>query len=138
THVQYARVWEAMTALDGGLLLAALPHRLRDFSVPLATAGVALAYSAVLPRLYAAPETVRRKTFLTISMVANLAILGFFKYCDFFLGSLVGLLHAIGVEHVDVRLLGIILPPGISFYTFQAMSYTIDVYRGEATPTEDL
>jgi len=138
SNVHYAALWQGVAQLDAAAVVAALPRHVRDFIVPLGTAAVTFGYAAILPWLYALPERARRKTFLTISMVANLAILGFFKYCDFFLGSLVGLLHAIGVEHVDVRLLGIILPPGISFYTFQAMSYTIDVYRGEATPTEDL
>jgi alginate O-acetyltransferase complex protein AlgI len=138
THVQYAPLREGLRHADGAAVLAALPQHLKDFWVPLATAAICLAYSAVLPRLYALPATARRKTFLTISMVANLAILGFFKYCDFFIGSFVDLLHAFGVQNPDVRMLGILLPPGISFYTFQAMSYTVDVYRDEAAPTDNL
>jgi D-alanyl-lipoteichoic acid acyltransferase DltB (MBOAT superfamily) len=67
-------------------------------------------------------------------MVANLAILGFFKYFDFFVTSAVALGRSLGVE-LHVSTLGILLPAGISFYTFQAMSYTIDIYRRHAAPT---
>src|SRR5262245_11808464 len=91
SNVRYPALWHAVTQLDAAAVLAALPRHLHDFIVPLGTAAVTFGYAAVLPRLYALPEHARRKTFLTISMVANLAILGFFKYCDFFLGSLVGL-----------------------------------------------
>jgi len=71
----------------------------------------------------------RRKLWLTASIAANLGILGFFKYFDFFVTSFGTLLQKIGVPF-QTSTLGIILPVGISFYTFQAMSYTIDVYRG--------
>ena len=137
SNVRYAALWHGLVYLDADAVRGALPERLRDLAVPLGTAAATLAYAALLPWLYALPDRTRRKTFLTISMVANLAILGFFKYCDFFVGSFVNLLHALGVQQVDVRTLGILLPPGISFYTFQAMSYTVDVYRGDATPTDD-
>ena len=111
------------------------PHRLVDFAVPLATAGVIALYGAALPRLYRGPQ--RRKWFLVISMVANLGLLGFFKYCDFFISSAHDLLAALGLAHAPAPLLHILLPAGISFYTFQAMSYTIDIYRGAVEPTDD-
>ena len=66
------------------------------------------------------------------SMVCNLGILFFFKYYDFVAGSL----QAVGVDLLPV--LGIHLPIGISFYTFQTMSYTIDVYRGEAKAQKNI
>ncbi|MEO1524576.1 MAG: MBOAT family O-acyltransferase [Planctomycetota bacterium] len=75
----------------------------------------------------------RRKWLLTISIVANLSILGFFKYAGFFLDSFLDLASASGVT-VSPRTWQIILPVGISFYTFQTMSYTWDVYRGEMKP----
>jgi len=137
-NAHYPLVWQAVARGDAAQLLAALPHRLADLRVPLGTAAACAGYGLLLPRLYALPEARRRKAFLAISMVANLVILGFFKYCDFFVENFVALLHAFGVQDVDVRLLRIILPPGISFYTFQAMSYTIDVYRGHAKPTDNL
>jgi alginate O-acetyltransferase complex protein AlgI len=77
----------------------------------------------------------RRKPYLVLSLVTNLALLGFFKYFNFFAASLSDLLRLAGIE-TNLQLLHIILPVGISFYTFQALSYTIDVYRGQihATP----
>jgi alginate O-acetyltransferase complex protein AlgI len=71
----------------------------------------------------------RRKLWLTLSIVANLGILGFFKYFDFFSTSLAVLFQKLDIPF-QTSTLRIILPVGISFYTFQAMSYTIDVYRG--------
>lgn len=72
----------------------------------------------------------KRKLFLATAIVADLTILGFYKYFDFFVESFRAMLLQAGVE-TDMRTLGLILPVGISFYTFQAMSYTIDVYRRE-------
>ena len=68
------------------------------------------------------------KLLLTASLVVNLGVLGYFKYCNFFLDSL-------GIS--DVVAVKVILPVGISFYTFQALSYTIDVYRRQIRPTRD-
>jgi alginate O-acetyltransferase complex protein AlgI len=85
-----------------------------------------------------APErnpTVKRRLLL-ISLCSNLGILGFFKYFDFFVASGAGLLETLGFG-VSIPTLSIILPVGISFYTFQTMGYTIDVYRGEQTPTRN-
>ena len=76
------------------------------------------------------------KALLTVSLVVNLGILGYFKYYNFFLDSAVALLEAVGFEP-NVSSLRIILPVGISFYTFQALSYTIDVYRRAMRPTRD-
>lgn len=79
----------------------------------------------------------KRKIWLACSIVVNLTILGFFKYCDFFIVSFAEMmkqLHAPFSPHT----LNIILPVGISFYTFQAMSYTVDVYRGEIPATRNL
>jgi len=79
----------------------------------------------------------QRKAVLASALSANLVILGFFKYYDFFAGSLAALLAQWGVPF-NVQTLGIILPVGISFYTFQTMSYSIDVYRGEIGATRNL
>jgi D-alanyl-lipoteichoic acid acyltransferase DltB (MBOAT superfamily) len=75
-----------------------------------------------------------RKTFLVCSIVGNLTLLGFFKYFNFFLDSLQPILAGFGLS-VESLHLHIVLPVGISFYTFQEMSYTIDVYRGELKAT---
>ncbi len=70
----------------------------------------------------------RRKTYLLISLVGNLGVLGFFKYWGFFTTETVALLNQIGFD-AHLPTLKIALPVGISFYTFQTLSYTIDVYR---------
>ncbi|MEO6324793.1 MAG: MBOAT family protein [Thermoanaerobaculia bacterium] len=73
----------------------------------------------------------RRRAWLWLSVGSNLAILGYFKYTNFFIASLNGLFAFAGAE---LPLLAIILPAGISFYTFKSMSYTIDVYRRKIAP----
>lgn len=75
-----------------------------------------------------------RRRLLAASIVANLGVLAFFKYADFFLHAATDALGALGVS-VAPRTLGLVLPVGISFYTFQSMSYTIDVYRHELAAT---
>ena len=70
----------------------------------------------------------RRKALLGTSVAASLGLLAVFKYFDFFVGSFVAMLGGFGLTF-NFNTLGIILPVGISFYTFQAMSYTIDIYR---------
>jgi D-alanyl-lipoteichoic acid acyltransferase DltB (MBOAT superfamily) len=76
----------------------------------------------------------RRKLLLSISLITDLGVLGFFKYFNFFVDSAASLLNILGV-HANPSSLQIILPLGISFYTFQALSYTIEVYRGNLQPT---
>ncbi len=71
-----------------------------------------------------------RKLWLVLSLAGNLGKLAWFKYFDFFVESVVLALGSLGVE-TSLHTLGIFLPVGISFFTFQSMSYTIDVYRGE-------
>lgn len=71
------------------------------------------------------------------NIVLNLAILGFFKYYNFFVDSFVYVFSSIGIT-LHVSTLSIILPVGISFYTFQALSYTIDVYKRKLEPTQDI
>jgi alginate O-acetyltransferase complex protein AlgI len=77
-----------------------------------------------------------RKLFLILSVAGNLSILGFFKYYTFFALSLKNLFLKFGIL-LDPISLNIILPIGISFYTFQTMSYTIDIYRKELEPTKN-
>jgi D-alanyl-lipoteichoic acid acyltransferase DltB (MBOAT superfamily) len=78
----------------------------------------------------------RRKMLLGVSLVVNLGFLGFFKYFDFFVTSLASLLESVGLE-ANLPLLRLILPVGISFYTFQTLSYTIDIYRKKIHSTSD-
>ncbi|MDD4817420.1 MAG: MBOAT family protein [Victivallaceae bacterium] len=75
----------------------------------------------------------RKKLFVTISVVCDLAILGFFKYFNFGIENYNALMTAMGIPAAQfVGFWRIVLPLGISFYTFQSMSYAIDVYRGDA------
>ena len=78
----------------------------------------------------------KRAAVLALSMAVNLGMLGFFKYFDFFAGSMRHLLERFGFEGAT-PLLDVLLPIGISFYTFQSMAYVIDVYRREIEPTRD-
>ena len=79
----------------------------------------------------------RRKLWLGLSLSVNLGILGFFKYCNFFIHNAAAALTWLGFDpHLPV--LNILLPVGISFYTFQTMSYTIEVYRGKMEPARNL
>lgn len=100
--------------------------------------GICLAFSVAAPlayRLYfRLGDQARRRAFLITSVVANLAILGFFKYFNFFIESIAATTDAMGIAWAAPTLT-VALPVGISFYTFQTMSYTIDVYRG-AMPAE--
>jgi len=77
-----------------------------------------------------------RKVLLWISIIVNLGFLGFFKYYNFFLESFVSAFSLFGSE-INANTLNIILPIGISFYTFQTLSYSIDVYREKIEPNRD-
>jgi alginate O-acetyltransferase complex protein AlgI len=77
-----------------------------------------------------------RKVYLWVSMGVNLGLLGFFKYYNFFVDNFVAVFTFMGQE-INPRTLNIVLPVGISFYTLQTMSYTIDVYRKKLEPTKD-
>ena len=85
----------------------------------------------------AATTVQRKKLLLTLSIVMNLGILGLFKYADFALTSASDFLQLFGVE-ASLPTLSWVLPVGISFYTFQSLSYTIDVYRGDMQPRKGL
>jgi len=78
-----------------------------------------------------------QKILLWCSVLFNLGVLGFFKYYNFFIESWIDLFSSIGYEINSVWTLNIILPVGISFYTFQTMSYTIDIFKGKLNPTKD-
>jgi len=78
----------------------------------------------------------KRRAWVFLSLVTNLGVLAFFKYFNFFSDSFVRLAGLFGV-HPSTFVLKVVLPMGISFYTFQALSYTIDVYRREIDTTHD-
>jgi len=86
-------------------------------------------------KIFQANMKAEKKFFLIMSMTSNLLILGYFKYANFFLGNFIHLFQVFGLN-ISWQSLKIILPVGISFYTFQSMSYSIDIYRGELKPTK--
>jgi alginate O-acetyltransferase complex protein AlgI len=88
-------------------------------------------------RIFATDDSVIRKRWLIASLTVNLGLLAIFKYLDFFIESLNwASLKITGTPEMDT--FGLLLPVGISFYTFQTMSYTIDIYRGKNKPYDDL
>ncbi|GAB6164942.1 MBOAT family protein [Thermostilla marina] len=87
-------------------------------------------------RLERESRPARRKLLLILSLTANLGLLGIFKYANFFAANMYGLLRLFGYQ-AGWSELNIILPVGISFYTFQTLSYTIDVYRGQLKACRD-
>jgi D-alanyl-lipoteichoic acid acyltransferase DltB (MBOAT superfamily) len=78
----------------------------------------------------------RAKHLVALSVTLNLLFLGCFKYCNFFVDSLNALLASLGLPAAPFHF-DLVLPVGISFYTFQSMSYIVDVYRGDVTPAEN-
>ncbi len=121
-----------------------LPHRLRWFHLLVASC---IFYMAFVPKYililfftilvdYVAGIMIekstggKRKLFLVSSIIANVGVLAFFKYFNFVSSNLNELLQIFHVQNTAIPLLNILLPIGLSFHTFQAMSYTIEVYRG--------
>lgn len=88
-------------------------------------------------RIAAATDPRRKQACVALSVGVGLGLLGVFKYYDFFAANLGRLLHVLGFS-AGPPLLGLILPVGISFYTFQSMSYAIDIYRGTLRPTRNV
>ena len=85
--------------------------------------------------IFEAEEASRRRSFLIVSLVVSLGVLGYFKYCNFFIETFTVLMTHLGIP-MKISALNIMLPVGISFYTFQAMTYTLDIYRGTMKPTD--
>jgi len=83
-----------------------------------------------------APEGPRRRQLLILSLCVNFGILGFFKYFNFFIDSFAVMAAKLGAHDLPLPLLKIILPPGISFYTFQEVAYIVDVYKGKLVPAK--
>lgn len=88
-------------------------------------------------KIYKTENKKKRKGFLMVSLLVNLGFLVYFKYSNFFIETFVDTFRLFGKE-LEVSTLNIILPVGISFYTFQTLSYTIDIYRKQLEPTKDV
>ncbi|MFK7977166.1 MAG: MBOAT family protein [Halioglobus sp.] len=100
-------------------------------------AGLILAITAVNfvtgPKIQAAVTLAQKRFWLGVSLIVSLGILAYFKYFNFFIESANSLVSAMGFSG-DMMLLSIVLPVGISFYTFQSISYTLDIYKGRTEP----
>ena len=88
-------------------------------------------------KLHASERPKIRKWWVTLSLTVNLGLLGVFKYLNFFIENASDLLSRVGLSSLDGWTLQIVLPVGISFYTFQTLSYTLDIYRKELKPTRN-
>lgn len=86
--------------------------------------------------IYASDREEQKKKLLLLSLFSNLGLLAVFKYFNFFVESFVSSFSFLGFQ-IDSWTINIILPVGISFYSFQTLSYTIDIYRGQLKPTSD-
>jgi D-alanyl-lipoteichoic acid acyltransferase DltB (MBOAT superfamily) len=88
-------------------------------------------------KIYSEESHVKQKKWLIISLIVNIGFLGFFKYFNFFIDSFIDAFTLFGVKP-DGFNLNIILPVGISFYTFQTLSYTLDIYYKRLKPTDNI
>jgi alginate O-acetyltransferase complex protein AlgI len=96
-------------------------------------AGSTLLNHVMAARIHRARVAAQRRALLIVAVGANLALLGYFKYYDFFVSSTQNLLSVVGADlPLDVR--SVVLPVGISFYTFMGISYVVDTYRGDFEP----
>lgn len=101
-------------------------------------AGSTLVDFFVARAIGASTNDKHRKSLLIFSLVLNFAFLGVFKYFNFFVGSFAQVASALGLSGIPVTVWSIILPPGISFYTFQEVAYIVDVYHRKLEPADSL
>ena len=118
----------------GADITAVLKPQTMGLKVLVGTILFVLVANLLISRIATMPEERVRKILIFCSVFVNLSFLGFFKYFNFFVESAEGLLRMMDINPINLRL-GVILPVGISFYTFQSLSYTIDVYRRRVAPT---
>jgi D-alanyl-lipoteichoic acid acyltransferase DltB (MBOAT superfamily) len=88
-------------------------------------------------KIYESSQESLKKRFLFLSLISNLGILGFFKYFNFFIDSFESVFSSLFNSRLDFLHLNVVLPVGISFYTFQTLSYTIDIYKNQIKPTRN-
>ncbi len=126
-----------------------LPHRAQNVFLVLASYVfygyvhpwfVALVFATTVLDYWAgrgmAAQPQRKRMFLALSLLGNLGMLGFFKYFNFFVDNVHAALAPLGLT-LPIPALRVVLPVGVSFYTFQELSYTIDVFRGRLTARRD-
>lgn len=131
--------WQA--ALKSGSMPAPGTPWIARWSGLFPSIGFVVAIAILGPLTYALwarlADKSRRRAFLLTSVLVNLGVLAFFKYFNFFMDSAQSVAGSLG-SNLSVTALEVALPVGISFYTFQTMSYTIDVYRGQLRPEKSL
>lgn len=135
-----AMYWRLPWKAQNYFLLAAsyLFYGWWDWRFLLLMAGSTLADFVIARQIARSEKSATRRGLLVFSLVLNLTFLGVFKYFNFFVDSFASTLHGFGVHDVSVPVLRIALPPGISFYTFQAIAYMVDVYRRKLKPAGSL
>jgi len=126
TGISFSQVWDKTMANELGLWVLA------------SSIIVVIVFNLFYPVMEKWNESYRRKFFLATSIISNLSILGFFKYFNFFTDNMIVLSESLFGVTPGFWTLNVILPVGISFYTFQTMSYTIDVYRKEMNASKSL
>jgi alginate O-acetyltransferase complex protein AlgI len=125
--------WSALAVADVEITTFLTPQTM-GLQVLAGTIVFVLIANLLIDRIAQMPEEHRRKALILCSLFVNLGFLGFFKYFNFFIDSGENAFRLIGIDPTDLRL-SVVLPVGISFYTFQSLSYTIDVYRKRIVPT---
>lgn len=100
--------------------------------------GSTLVDYLVAHKIASANETRTRRLLLLFSLVLNFSFLGVFKYFNFFVDSFVHVTALLGMKQIPISVWRILLPPGISFYTFQEVAYIVDVYKGKLAPARSL
>jgi alginate O-acetyltransferase complex protein AlgI len=101
-------------------------------------AGSTVVDYALATRIDRSQAVAARRAYLVVSLLMNFGFLGLFKYFNFFVDSVQHVTRVFGAQDLPVTLLRIILPPGISFYTFQAVAYIVDVYQKRMKPAQSL
>src|SRR4029078_7960680 len=97
-------------------------------------AGCTVWKQVLAVRIWRTPDRSRRKALLFLALAGDLGVLGYFKYYDFFVSSTDNMATVVGLD-LPFSLKTIVLPVGISFFTFMAISYVVDTYRGDFVPT---
>src|SRR5882762_1829778 len=109
-----------------------------DWRFLLLMAGSTVVDYVVARKIAGAADQRVKRSWLIFSLVLNFTFLGVFKYFNFFVDSFSHLASLLGLKDIPVIVWRIILPPGISFYTFQEVAYIVDVYRGKVKPADSL
>src|SRR5262249_58439823 len=121
-----------LLVFSGGVkFLGFLAFRLGPHKAALAFTGF---FAAI--NIHAAKDPAKRRLWLALSLAVNFGLLFYFKYATFIVGNINGLAHLLGREDL-LQTWSVVLPVGISFYTFQTVSYPVDLYRARVEPIRE-